>query len=75
MIKSKHDINELISLKNLKNSHNTSEIQYIVDSYTNDIIDESQMTYWLKSICTNGMDFNEKGRNLADIYKNTLHQN
>ena len=22
-----------------------------------------------------GMDFNEKGRNLSDIYKNTLHQN
>jgi len=59
MIKSQHDINELISLKNLKKTYNTDEIQYIVNSYTKDNINESQMTRWLKSICKNGMNYQE----------------
>ena len=59
MIKSQYDINELISLKNLKKAYNTNEIQYIVNSYTEDNINELQMTRWLKSICENGMNYQE----------------
>jgi len=43
---------------NLK-AHNTSDINYIVNSYLTDKISDNEMTSWLKAIFNNGMNIDE----------------
>ena len=43
---------------NFKN-HNTSDIDYIVNSYLNNKISDVEMTSWLKAIFNNGMNIDE----------------
>ena len=43
---------------NLK-AHNTSDINYIVNSYLTDKISDNEMTSWLKAIFNNGMNIHE----------------
>ena len=43
---------------NLK-AHNTSNINYIVNSYLTDKISDNEMTSWLKAIFNNGMNIDE----------------
>jgi len=52
-------IESLIKYKlNLK-THNTSDINYIVNSYLTDKISDNEMTAWLKAIFNNGMNIDE----------------
>ena len=53
------NINDLVAAKGLNHSHNRDEIEYIVDSYTSDIISDEKMTEWLKAVYLNGMVFEE----------------
>ena len=52
-------INKLIKNKDAAISHSKEDIKYIVDSYTAGNISNSQMTKWLKTVYSKGMDFQE----------------
>ena len=53
------DINQLISKKSSKYNYSKTEIDYIVNSYTNEDIPDDKMTLWLKKIFKHGMSFKE----------------
>jgi len=52
-------IESLIKDKLNLNTHNTSDINYIVNSYLTDKISDNEMTSWLKAIFNNGMNIDE----------------
>ena len=52
-------INKLIESKISKLSHSPEEIQYIVNSYTDEKISDQDMTKWLQAVYINGMTSDE----------------
>ena len=53
------DFLELIKYKKNNKFYNSKEINFIVQSYLNDFIDEQNMTLWLKEIYEYGMNIDE----------------
>ena len=53
------DFLELINYKKNNKFYNSKEINFIVQSYLNDHIDEQNMTLWLKEIYEYGMNIDE----------------
>ena len=53
------NIQEIVIKKNNKNELTKEEIEYVVNNYLNESINDEEMTLFLKSVMNNGMTFDE----------------
>ena len=52
-------IDQLIKAKQSGSAHSKEEIEFIVNSYSDDKISDSEMSMWLRAVYSNNMDYNE----------------
>src|SRR5215213_8689544 len=61
------NIADLIEKKRLGQAHSEDELAYLVNGYMAGDIDDSEMTLWLKAVCSEGMTLDETAW-LTDLY-------